>query len=737
MAKKKTAKALHKTAAASEKNSGTQPVPGFLQRIAASAESKAALLQRYHLPIEALLVVFIMIAGIFVRLEDLQMWRKYESRAFHEGRPLHTTFDAYFYLSLAKDIVDGTYNAVDEKRGVPDCPPRPMPPPLISVMAAAIAKITPWHLSWIGAVLPAVLGALFALPLCFFGRLLGGPLCGFTAALLGLLYPFYVYRSNLGRFDTDCLNVTFTLGAACLFLKFAEICALKRYLYFASAIVLYVFFIWWWDQTPAVVTAITFLPFLVALALYYRPPRKEALIFASVIAAGGLIFILLKGPLPFFHMVKSIFLQYLYISKDTSGDFPNIGVTISEQARPSLESIIAYTTLNAFSFALAVAGIGLMLWKRFRQTLFLGSLIILAVLAFTYANRFLIFFIPLLALGAGYTLSFLWSLRQRFIPLYIIVPILLVFMLVPLITENSQSVQWPKESPSIVAGMDVALHKTPSDAVIWAWWDHGYALTYFARRATVNDGSIHSGERTVYTAIPYATDSFRYAANFMHFYVKRGMPGISMLCTAAGSRSAGLQLMKNVLSAGPEAGRDIIEQAQLKPSEKLATTGDWLAFFFPPERRPVYLFVDSLLPKITYWWYWFGTWDVTKRDGDHPFYTSSSPVRIKDNRITGANGLNLNMDTGELLFNDKRTAVAAVAIRDLNNLREKNFYNGSRYRFEMFEQGRFGAMMENSIAESVFNKLYIRHTPDRHYFKPVELSTPAYQLWEVTGDSLP
>ena len=175
-----------------------------------------------------------------------------------------------------------------------------------------------------------------------------------------------------------------------------------------------------------------------------------------------------------------------------------------------------------------------------------------------------------------------------------------------------------------------------------------------------------------------------------------------------------MQLIKNVLSAGPAEGRSIIEQAQLKPSEKHATTYDWLTFFFPSDRRPVYLFVDSLLPKITYWWYWFGTWDVTRRDGDHPFYSSYSNVKISGNHVTAGAGLDLNMDTGELQIDGRRTAVAAVAIRDLNNLRENKFYNGSRYRFEMFEQGRFGALMENGISESVFNKLYIRHTPDRH-----------------------
>jgi len=76
------------------------------------------------------------------------------------------------------------------------------------VIAAGLAKITPFSLNWIGAVLPALLGLLLALPLYALGRFYGGPAMGLTAVLMGLLSHYYVYRSSLGWFDTDCMNVT-------------------------------------------------------------------------------------------------------------------------------------------------------------------------------------------------------------------------------------------------------------------------------------------------------------------------------------------------------------------------------------------------------------------------------------------------------------------------------------------------------------------------------------------------
>ena len=69
-------------------------------------------------------------------------------------------------------------------------------------------------------------------------------------------------------------------------------------------------------------------------------------------------------------------------------------------------------------------------------------------------------------------------------------------------------------------------------------------------------------------------------------------------------------------------------------------------------------------------------------------------------------------------------------------MEKKQYDNYSSYRFDYFEQARFGALMDFLIAESVFNKLYLRHLSAAPYFRPVRLETPHFQLWEVTGDTL-
>jgi dolichyl-diphosphooligosaccharide--protein glycosyltransferase len=443
------------------------------------------------------------------------------------------------------------------------------------------------------------------------------------------------------------------------------------------------------------------------------------------------------GPGILIDTIQELVKQFLYISKDASGDFPNIGVTISEQSVPSIATIIDYTTGSAPSFVFACAGLAFLCYRKFKASLFLGSLTILSFLAFTYANRFIIFLVPLLGLGTGYLLGELWKLKKRFLPLLFICPLLLVYCAWPLYRENATTSQLPKLTSATVAGMDAAFHKTPKDAVVWAWWDNGYALTYFARRATINDGSIHSGERTYFNALPLTFTNFRLSANFMQFYVARGMAGINQFHKATGKdKNTAMEEVKKILAAGPDEARAIIDELKLKNTPLCKSTNDWLSFFYPPEHRPVYLFLDLLLSRIAYWWYWFGTWDFDKKTGVHPYYQLFTGLGMQNDAISGDKGLNINVLTGAIKAEGKSFQLSQLGIQTTREFIEKQYAAPSTYCFDYIEPARLGVLMDENIAQTVFHKLYIRRKYDRNYFKPVQISGMIFQLWEVKSDVL-
>ena len=391
--------------------------PGFFLRMQSGWCTIARTTARWHIALEILAVACIFALGVFCRLEDISAWRKIESRTFYDNKPIHTTFDAWFYLSLAQDLIDDTYTQPDEKRGVPQCPPRPEPAPLISVLAAAIVKATSYSLCWVSAVLPAVLGPLLVIPLYMIGRFYGGVVCGLLASLVSVLYPFFISRSNFGRFDTDCMILTFSLGAVYLFMQFGLNHTRLRYLYLCSGMLLSGLFLWWWDQTQAAVFALTGLPLIVALVFFYRPKRREGLIFYSIFLTSVIAAIMIIDPALPLRILERLWREFLYISKDQSGNFPNVGKTISEQGKSSLADIIKTTTTGTASFLFAAAGFLLLLWRRKAHVVFLLPFIVMTILALTTANRFILFMIPLVALGTGYAAAAIWLALRKVQPL--------------------------------------------------------------------------------------------------------------------------------------------------------------------------------------------------------------------------------------------------------------------------------------------------------------------------------
>ncbi|MBI5552185.1 MAG: hypothetical protein HY911_11820 [Desulfobacterales bacterium] len=672
-------------------------------------------------------LVLVLLGALWLRVDDLVAWRQRPQHAFFDGRPLLITFDGYYYLALARDILQASYAELDSLRGVPASPLRPMPPPLLSLLTAAIARLTSWPLEWIALLLPPLLGLLLAVPVLLLSRLYGGRLMSLVALAMALFPRYYVYRSHLGWFDTDCLNVTFLLTSCYLFIRFGLSPGLRRYAWLAGGLAAYLLFMLWWDQTPAIVTLLCLTPLGIVLLLYYRPRGRELRIALGAGLAVMAAVALWQGPGVLVAPLRHAFEQLDYIAQRQGEDFPNVGVSVHEQKQLALADMVAMSTGHPLSFALGLAGLVALFQRHRRRAAALIVPVAVGGLTFIFARRFLIFLTPFLAVGLGYAAQWAWGLRRRWAFLKYATPLLIALVVFLPFRESLARVYWPKESPPMIAGMAHLARSTDEKALVWAWWDHGYPLRYWSQRATINDGSLHGGVRTVSNAIPLAAPDEALAARFMRFYAVQGPAGLEKLFAAAQGPAAGLELLKAVLAAGPQKAAALIEQAGLAP------LAQWHAFFFPDPGREIYLFLDLRLARTAYWWYWFGTWDPRRREGVHPLFKWLPDGRRTDDTISSKD-FSADLRQGSIALDGKTYPLAAVHIHDGRGWNEQRYGRDQGLVFTYHAPTQSGALMDRTFSECLFGRLFLFQKNDPAVFSLHAEQYPYYQIWRVRAE---
>ncbi|MEJ5363723.1 MAG: STT3 domain-containing protein [Desulfosoma sp.] len=723
----------------------------------------------------ALGLAAVIASGLWVRLAPYPAWKQHRDRCFVQGEPLPTTFDAPYYMRLARDVVEGTYEAQDSFRGVPDSPARPRPIPLLSLLTAGLHKLSGVSIPWIAMALPAVLGALSALCLYVPARTLMGPVGALIACAALGLSPFFVHRTNLGRLDTDSLNVGLPVLVVGCLMGFSN-ASRRAGLWLGSALAAVGLHAWWWDQSPQTPFLLAAVPLAAALVKRRRRGDKKSLwvVLALVFCAAAVLFAF-KGPTPFvdaWHRARGQ-LAYMLI-KQAPGDFPNIGLSISEQVRPSFEEFARTVAGHAGVLTVAVLGLGWLFITQPSTFFFFAPLIVLGFVGSFFAQRLAVYAAPLAGLGLGWIADRLqrrletpspafWErfrretahsrpARQKGDPpapsptvppstgisarrVFSTAAALTVgtIFLLPAFFSTAKAVRWPSENAPVVSGMTEAARRTPENAVLWAWWDHGYHLQYWARRGTIADGEIHGGELVVSLAMPLAATDESFAANFMIFFSARGLSGIREFSRANGlSATQTLKALRVMLSAGPDGCE---ENARRLGLTRIPGKNTWSTFFYPDPPRPVYLFLDQLLLNTAYWWYWFGTWDPEIRDGIHPTYRPIYPVVLWDDstrRVPGAAGVHLQR--GELHLGDRLVPLSSLGLVGPDGTRTMwRYRDGMGPHLDLHQAVSLGVLMDGAaIGDSVFHRLFfLNETPAGGRFRRVAQKPFVYQLWEV------
>lgn len=120
---------------------------------------------------------------------------------------------------------------------------------------------------------------------------------------------------------------------------------------------------------------------------------------------------------------------------------------------------------------------------------------------------------------------------------------------------------------------------TPEDAILWHWWDWGYAAHHFSRRKTIADGAAHGGPSLYLPSVVYATDDPRFARQIIKYTALHdNIPGNvfkDMTSAQAGELITDLKNPKTPLIEAPGKQYLIVSFDMLNLGFWISTFGSW------------------------------------------------------------------------------------------------------------------------------------------------------------------
>lgn len=683
-----------------------------------------------------LLVPLVLALSLLPRIHDLGTWRDNEQLYFFENEPL-LNFDGYYYLRFAQDLRDGKYRPVDELRTVPEPPPRPYPPPLLSYVTVLFSSMTTLSLDWAAALLPVLLSLSLA-PLMFVlcRQFQLSTLPSAIAVLICMTSQTYVDRTSLGFYDTDSLIVAFSVGASILALGFGLHQYPRRLLYLLGAAANAAVFAWWWDQAPEAVALICLTPLLLSAALYYRPRRREGLLVCTV-ATAALLALLFAVPDSLRDAFRTVLEVATFGVQGGSEHFPAVRRDISELRAVNWGQLIDGTV--GVALPLGLVGLLWLAWVHPRRTaVALTVPVMLALSVFLFGHRAMIFWGPPLGLALAFLIHAVNNRFEQHGPWLgaTAAAVITAIAVIPNVVKEMMTPSTPTDTRYVIQAVPNIRERTPENAIIWTSWDSGYPLMYFTGRRVIADGEFMSGERRVYLYLPLASRDPNFSRNFIRFYAARGSQGLRRINEL--TRGGALPWIKRELGRPRmEAARTLLELPSKAESaracESVATCQE---FLFPSKTDPIYLLLDYSL--FAGRWFWYGTWDTAKKQGESSAIYRLHNIRRKGDTIHLSEDLEFDVNAGQSL----RLTLAADGKSFTRYLARMVTFTGSgleisgydheeRFHLEWMQSNGFGAIMTPNAANTLFNKLFIRHTVKPGYFRPTALNSPYYSIWEV------
>lgn len=366
--------------------------------------------------------------------------------------------------------------------------------------------------------------------------------------------------------------------------------------------------------------------------------------------------------------------------------YPGVAQSIIEVQDLNFRDLLFY--FHPWSF-LAVAGIAgfLILLTVSPAAAFHLPLIALSLLSIKLGGRMVMFGVASAALGMVVPVCLLLEnlLRKiraaawfRALPLP---DLALLVLLVPYVGLVPRLSHGPIMNVEYAAALKSLRDITPPDAVIWTWWDWGYATQYLALRNTIADGALHGGPYLYLPALVYSTNNPRLAAQTINYTSQVGGPPQVFKDLSAAQAMALLTELAD-------------ENLKIKPASEQ------------------YLVVTFDMLRLGYWIGRHGSWDFVKKEGVAP----------KINRLRQA--LKFNLNSGEVDIDGQENPLQADSIDVLrtDGLTRESYFRFNQRHFILNMISGDKLIVNDSLYNAMLTQLLLSDTHDprfRGLFSPV------------------
>jgi dolichyl-diphosphooligosaccharide--protein glycosyltransferase len=664
------------------------------------------------------LVVFTTVA---VRLAELPLW---QNDAFIlDGEYLMATHDAYTWLAGVKMIGRHVHDA-------------------ITVLLRGIVNLG-FPLASVGFWSPIIFVPLLAVPVCLLARYLRLPDGGLVFGILVTSGLGFLVRTRLGFCDTDVINLLFPVSMVCCLAAWIEmlkneslatdmaawagrrslaialvagICG-KMALYFypgSSSILLPAlglsiilgfflirgelrFFLWagmlltfgtafvgWYGLLLSVS--------MVSVLVAFRSRISPALLALLLVGTGGILAYLgnvdaiLQGLLHRLYMYAKVTTPEM-VNNATGMRLPDIAQSVREAQNLDWGLLGPRLGGNWVVFVLGMMGFGFVCWRRPALLVFLPFLG-LGLASVKLGNRFAMYGTVGIGMGLGLGLSELMRMLKQSQGRRWIAQLILACVVLWPSTVFMQEVAPVPVLPKVYAQTFLDLRdKTEADALLWQWWDYGYAAQYYAERATFGDGGRQSGPWLYPLARVHCADSPRQAAQLMRYF------GQAMLENGSKNNTA----VQTALLAGDpvtEIRAMDVAQAQRFLADLAQDAQDW------PTVVPNYFVVSWENLRLASWISFYGNWDIASG--------VSSPGKMQ--QVRGE--IQLDSAAGMLLVNGNSTPVDSMDVVERDGARHFQWPHGSGTHVVINQMSRQVFLMDAKMYRSMMVQMLLRPATD-------------------------